>query len=461
MKLSPKLIAIARWSLVLTASAATLLAVFVAVENWRGDRAWAECERDLKARGEPLDLAAFQPAPVPDHLNFFKTPLLERLAFSGSKDTPEHTALLAELRLGDLAAGRYTGPKDFPVIRAEMKRAGLLSGPDSESAATDVLTAMQRVDPILSEVRDAARHRPGASVDYGDDPFDNRVNISWLFSFAQALTVHASAELATDDVETAFADVFALLRLANSLPAQRPTLMNMLVAQGMQGLAALTIKEGCERHLWSDAQLEEFQRLLLEPRPAVLWGKALRGERAFALHFMNAPPESRTREMGWPPWFIRGWVQQNKVALCRGFDDVLLPIFVSSPDRIVTARLKSARATANRVKKSRSPYQRVSQLVLKNLPEIAQGIGVDTGKISQIATLCALERHRLAHGRYPAQLGDLVPRYLTVLPLDIFDGQPLRYTGNPGSGYQLHFVGVNERDDGGKEDDIVLTLPTS
>ena len=40
----------------------------------------------------------------------------------------------------------------------------------------------------------------------------------------------------------------------------------------------------------------------------------------------------------------------------------------------------------------------------------------------------AVERYRLANGRWPDDLAALVPRYLDAVPADPFDGQPLRYT---------------------------------
>src|SRR5262249_8608825 len=42
-------------------------------------------------------------------------------------------------------------------------------------------------------------------------------------------------------------------------------------------------------------------------------------------------------------------------------------------------------------------------------------------------TAVAAERYRLAHGRWPERLQDLVPDYLSKVPMDLFDGQPLRY----------------------------------
>jgi hypothetical protein len=53
---------------------ATMLAVFYAVENWRGQRAWEKCRREQEAKGEVLDWNALIPAPVPDEQNIYKAP---------------------------------------------------------------------------------------------------------------------------------------------------------------------------------------------------------------------------------------------------------------------------------------------------------------------------------------------------------------------------------------------------
>jgi hypothetical protein len=45
--------------------------------------------------------------------------------------------------------------------------------------------------------------------------------------------------------------------------------------------------------------------------------------------------------------------------------------------------------------------------------------------------LLALERYRKAHGRWPGSLADLVPVQLPAVPLDPFDGAPLRYGTHP------------------------------
>ena len=62
-----------------------------------------------------------------------------------------------------------------------------------------------------------------------------------------------------------------------------------------------------------------------------------------------------------------------------------------------------------------------------------------------------VERHRLAHGdRLPMRLTELVPDYLSALPLDPFDGKPLRYRLRT-QGFVIYSVGADGSDDNGLE----------
>jgi hypothetical protein len=61
-------------------------------------------------------------------------------------------------------------------------------------------------------------------------------------------------------------------------------------------------------------------------------------------------------------------------------------------------------------------------------------------------TAVALERYRAAHRNvYPRSLGELKPDYLAEIPLDPFDGKPLRYHRNA-TGYFLHSIGEDLTD---------------
>ncbi|HVP12086.1 MAG TPA: hypothetical protein VMV94_12975, partial [Phycisphaerae bacterium] len=61
----------------------------------------------------------------------------------------------------------------------------------------------------------------------------------------------------------------------------------------------------------------------------------------------------------------------------------------------------------------------------------------------------ALSTYRADHSEYPPSLTELVSIYLEAVPLDPFDGQPLRYRRQGDSDYLLYSVGYNQIDDGG------------
>ena len=64
-------------------------------------------------------------------------------------------------------------------------------------------------------------------------------------------------------------------------------------------------------------------------------------------------------------------------------------------------------------------------------------------------TAIALKRYQLKLGNFPADLNSLVPDFLPAVPLDPVDGQPLRYRRNADGTFLLYSVGENGVDDGG------------
>ncbi len=81
-------------------------------------------------------------------------------------------------------------------------------------------------------------------------------------------------------------------------------------------------------------------------------------------------------------------------------------------------------------------------------------VTVDAARIrctanSKMATLAILtEKFFLDRGKYPETLDELVPEYISELPLDPFIDQPFHYDLEP-DGFLLYSVGANCRDDGG------------
>jgi hypothetical protein len=83
---------------------------------------------------------------------------------------------------------------------------------------------------------------------------------------------------------------------------------------------------------------------------------------------------------------------------------------------------------------------------LENVPAKALRLATERALIE---TGIALRRHQLRHGRLPERLEQLVPGFLSAVPVDGMDGRPLRYRVNPDGTYALWSVGEDFTDHGG------------
>jgi hypothetical protein len=64
------------------------------------------------------------------------------------------------------------------------------------------------------------------------------------------------------------------------------------------------------------------------------------------------------------------------------------------------------------------------------------------------AIAIAVERYRQEHGRWPDTLAEIPKKILPAIPLDPYDGQPLRFVGRA-DGVTIYSIGTDEVDNGG------------
>jgi hypothetical protein len=103
----------------------------------------------------------------------------------------------------------------------------------------------------------------------------------------------------------------------------------------------------------------------------------------------------------------------------------------------------------------------LSRMALPNLRGFSRtAIRYETRRELTIAAL-AIERHRRKHGRPPAKLVDLVPAFLSAVPVDWMDGNPLRYRLNADGTFTLWSIGEDLKDDGGDGSDAAPATRTT
>ena len=66
-------------------------------------------------------------------------------------------------------------------------------------------------------------------------------------------------------------------------------------------------------------------------------------------------------------------------------------------------------------------------MLLPGLSGAVTGDARGTARVRLALAAVAVARYRLANGQLPDRLEDLAPKYLESVPVDPFDGKPIRY----------------------------------
>jgi hypothetical protein len=449
----------------------SLIALFYAVERWRGHHAWRELENELATRGENLDLRAEAPCPVADEQNAAATALI-RESWSVSPRQPTRIRLL---RLSELSGAPGRGrwelgePADLSGCLKHCAQALDKASPTtSTNPAVAFLEAWRVFEPELTELAAAAERpfmRLGLPYDrgwFGNEAVWQRVRI--FRGAAQALRLRALARLSVNEADHAWEDVALMLRLAELLE-QEPWLNDLRLA--ILRSALQPIWEGLTRGVWQDTQLIELQaRLgkfdLVSQAPA-----ALRSAMLLQIDFCERVFPARSARTDLPlddnpqarlmlslVWLVypSGWSLLNQAGLYRLYQQATTTTVDPAQRRVFPATALTLQRQMHNRPPSLDPMfaifimPRARELMYYGCLEMAY---VQTG-LDLAASACAVERFRLAHGKLPDRLDALVPSLIPRVPTDLMDGQPLRYRPTSDGQFVLYAIGWNGIDDGGQ-----------
>ena len=462
---------------------ATLIALVIAEENWRGKSNWEKAREQYEANGEKFTIAALLPPQVPDDKNLALTPLLKPLL--DYTQAPGGGAVVwadtnGQARLRNLSA--YLAPHrdtNDQVILGNLEKgtfADLLAcaafyrgntnypqAPATATPAETILVALGKFRPELDQLREAAAARP-----YCRFPVHYETEPPWVIllphlasvkALVQLLHVHALAELEAGHPAEAFEDLQLGQRFSQSL-REEPLLIDHLVRIAALAIDLQTVREGLVRHAWNDVQLTSIETNLAPINLLAEHKVAMRGEQACEIEGLNY-----LRRQGWrsnpfdyvdsagnsgPSFFLfpSGWYYQNMLTICRLMHEFSFPAVDETARRVfpdITAR--GAQTFTNMPTR---PYNIFAKMVLPAFSRAAERSARSQTYVDAAHMACALERYRLANGNLPDSLETLVPKFLERIPNDVIDGKPLRYRKSPDGGYLLYSIGWNQTDDGGK-----------
>jgi hypothetical protein len=471
-----------RRCLIAAVGAVTLIALFYAVEDWRGRRAWEAHKRYWEAKGEKFSITQLAPSPVPDEQNLALTPLLKpALDFSRgpegvvwrdtngwarldaiSADLPDARDRLKRDAWGNLEKGTFADLQ----AGAEFYR-GNLNYPQPAapgSPAADIRVALGKFDPEISELCEAAAARPYSrfpvAYDYQPCWAIPLRHLAALRKLCHVVQVRVLARLELGQAPEAFDELKLGWRLSDSI-RDEPLLISHLVRVATVGINLQTLREGLVRHAWNDAQLAEFEKLLASMNLLAEYKLAMRGERAMSTSGLDWMRRRGFLPLGGENYFETsrisnvmpsGWYYQNMLTISEMFQELIFPTVDENAHRIYPDK---ADASDSRLEKMRTgPYNIFAKLLMPALSKATRNSARMQTCVDAARIACGLERYRLANGKLPETLDALTPRFIESLPTDVMDGKPLRYHLKSDGGYVVYSIGWNQADDGGQ---IVLT----
>ena len=267
-----------------------------------------------------------------------------------------------------------------------------------------------------------------------------------------AMLLNLEAVLHAESGEAALAtrSVISGFGLARSL-AKEPLIVSQLVCAACQALAISTLERIINRAEFTDEQLVELDECIYNTERISDISCGFVGERCMMSNFFTAPETvSPSHFDGIPPapvlelYKALGLADMGAIIYLDVIDGYLKTIQLP-----LHQRQEAAKAIEGKIRAT----SKFHILLHKLTPSFSRTITVDIRRIAHLRTArvaLAVERYRLAFGKLPDTLADLVPTYLEAVPKDPFDGDELRYKKLQ-EGFVVYSVGEDQSDDGGKE----------
>lgn len=428
---------------------ALLGGAWLAFDRWMGRKEWEQYREAALARGEKLTFHDYAPPIVPPEENYITGTIFERMGVETSVEAEPRRPL------------KLPRPKPEPkatlierveATKATMLESGWLKKDDlPPEAGRAVLLGLERFRTELDELR-AARSRPRSRFLQSElpPPKTGFPQVLLAMDTAALLALRIDAHLVVGDPTAAMEDLRDGLRLYHASTGE-PTMISALGRQTLLHVLNRSVDSGLAARLWRQEDLEQMESLLAEIDLASDARQAFASERGFindaSLARGGLPIWEQVSQIeamdvfgeeprGWRLWLAmvsgdswRRLVKQNRVLDHRltQFWASLDGVFESAPPDDVTGEESFISMTGMIGK----------QYVTREMA------------LRQTRVAIALERFRSARGSYPTTLEELVPKFISTIPGDVIDGQPVRYRRVEPDKFVLYSIGANGRDDEG------------
>jgi hypothetical protein len=435
---------------------------------------------ELKAKGEPMELAQVMPPPVPPEQN--------------SADTFRQAAALIDADQSLLATNSCSGMTMVSPGKAMIcSQQPDIRGYNATNTWTEVTAAVaenEKSFALLQQIIDKPDFDFQLKYDCGivDLDFTN-LNLAPLRIAAMRLETATLCDLHRADTASAVRNLRAMLALVKAARNERFVISEHNRFSITQ-IAMIGTWEILHSPDVTDEQLAELQRAwtsveFIRADEDALAVERVSGEITLAKWRSSNSGLRQFFDLGRRPREIMGLPSQNETFAAKAMTTTKIfmwRFWWSYPDELRYLKGYEVLLNAARLARTNGSFQSALQYQNAQL----EGLGIsklddefwmfysekadfhwifsETVKMSDriirrvmcaetvreiVVTAIALKRYQLKHGNYPADLNLLVPELISAIPHDPVDGRPLRYRLNPDGTFLLYSIGENGKDDGG------------
>ena len=433
---------------------------------------------ELKAQGEPLELAQVLPPPVPPEHNAAPQ-FLQSWTLLATNDAVLVNNPPSAMR--GLALGKALVEWAQPDVRCEdatnswsqiqtalHPSAGALAQWEQipDAAQFDFhLQYTQRFQMLLPhlarEKKAALRLSQSAVVNLHDGAVEAAGNqIRVIFALVngtadERIAISQLVRLAIAQI--GFAATWELLQAPHLNEAQLARLQAAAAAMNFVPAAANVLpveREGAETMLaqWrsSRAELAKYFDLTQKARESLgtveaeeptIWGKLEQERKIFLWRYWWSYVDELRALQGYQ--VLRGTLRQTQAEGC--FQNAL----AAQEAALAKLGVSGLRDGITALFSGDTDFHSLFSESIPTMTQFIRKVLRAESSRQMVVTALALKRFQLQHGQYPSQLAELTPDWLAAIPRDPVDGQPLRYRRNADGTFLLYSIGENGRDDGG------------
>lgn len=495
-----------RFTLIAGLSIAAFVTCFYWALNWSGEKRWQRVKAKLEAEGESFDFYSLYPAPIPDEHNFCAIEPLNGIR------TPEGTspeAVAAQKKRDEIkrCVSFLVVPSAYSLggISTELADWGRLfdmfSGEnfDSEKRLTQIYSvrgfdvggeskswenvrrAVDRQAPIIGQMAAVVEQRLHADFlprqtreGLPKSLFKLPVpHLNSVQDLSDLIRFHGMAAIQAHEGQPALRDTQSLLRIAEGADFTT-TLIGNVVGVAIRARAMQLTWKLTESRLLQEAELKKLQDEWERCDILSALIRAIRSEMLMQLNAISAiennpyerwsvltptsgPPITSPRFVALYKMIPLGMVIHSKAAMLEFQYRNILSKLKTNGLRGCIENMKQMNALLS----EQDGWPHFDMIVMRSFGDPYSSISCMAAYAEnqrlQAILACALERHFLRHGSYPAMLQSLDVEFRAGNDLLDVNGEMMHYIVVPSGRFRLWSPGPDGKNDGGKFSNEITT----